>query len=316
MDNQTTGHRVAKRRRVNSSTTDQNQLSPYKMIIILDDTWLEALKHLTYHQWSQMSQVCHQIKGIIQRNLSRLPRQVIERIAIHSQYLSFNPRFASVASSLQKLFHPASYIKIVTMPIVSQKLIDANSNGEERFIRCQKFALLPFSDILITPQKISQSLEWLVRNVRSDSISLPERMFNRIHNTVKIRAMLTNFIFESAQECKAQELVFCFDDYLSESCLNGFSGVMLVDILIEDFLALPVVQGTIPTVVIDRYPTDEQYHKHLGENLIGREVDSQGAEFLYEIENGEKRVRISLCRSDTYPFWYGRHRAILKFYLI
>lgn len=92
---------------------------------------------------------------------------------------------------------------------------------------------------------------------------------------------------------------------------------LVLHMTFQDFLALPVVQGTIPTVVIDRYPTDEQYHKHLGENLIGREVDSQGAEFLYEIENGEKRVRISFCHfedRDEDEYWY--EKVYMKFYTV
>ncbi|KAI1690609.1 hypothetical protein Ddc_24823 [Ditylenchus destructor] len=192
------------------------------------------------------------------------------------------------------------------MRTVNQKLIDANFNGEERYIRCHKFELLPFSDISSTPQEIAQSLEWLERNVRSDSITLPERMFNRIHNNVKIRALLTNFIFDTSQKCKAQELVF------SLTYSNGRMHMKFLDVLIQDFLALPVVQGTIPTVVIDRYPKQEQYRAHLGENLIGREVDSQGAYALYEIENGDKRIRISFCRMQ----WPGGFKVYLKFFII
>ncbi|KAI1692810.1 hypothetical protein DdX_21030 [Ditylenchus destructor] len=78
---------------------------------------------------------------------------------------------------------------------------------------------------------------------------------------------------------------------------------------------LPDVQGTIPTVVIDCYPFEEEYRAHLGENLIGREGDSQGADALYEIENVDKRVRISLfeIHTYTYSYWHERYRAILKF---
>ncbi|KAI1691273.1 f-box domain-containing protein [Ditylenchus destructor] len=206
-------------------------------------------------------------------------------------------------------------IENVTMRTVKQNLIDAYFNGEERHIHCQKFALLPYSDMWCTPQKISQSLEWLVRNVRSDSISFPEWMFNRIHESVKIRAMLTNFIFDSSRKCKAQELVFSI--VVNRYGSYRYPRRMLVDILIEDFLTLfdTVVQDTIPTVVINggRFPVPEEFRANFGNNLIGREVDSQGADALYVIEEKEKRVRIAF--RDRYRYNSpAEHKIYLKFY--
>ncbi|KAI1693893.1 hypothetical protein DdX_20406 [Ditylenchus destructor] len=297
MENQNIVRRGTKRRRASSSSTVQNQASKRKMVIILDDTWLEALKHLTCLQWSKMSLVCRLVNGIVQRNISRLPRQVIESITLNSKYLSFHPRFSSVASSLQKLFHPASYIKNVTMHAVNQKLIDAHFNGEERYIRCQNFVLLPYFDKSRTRQKIAQSLEWLKRNVRTDSLSFPKWMFDRIQKTVKIRAMLINIVFDASLMCNAEKLVFSFHEYSYHSA---------------EFLALPVIQSTIPTVVIDDYPDQGQYRTQFGENLIDREVDSQGAKALYVIESGQKRIRISFCRRDQHI--YGPYKAYLKFY--
>ncbi|KAI1692933.1 hypothetical protein Ddc_23247 [Ditylenchus destructor] len=273
------------------------------VVIILDDTWLEALKHLTCLQWSKMRLVCHQVNGIVQQNISRLPRQVIDRITLDSRQLSFHPRYTNVAPSLQKLFHPVSYVRNVTMRTVNQELIDANFNGEERYIHCQTFELLPRTNESSTPQKIEKSLKWLEQNVRSDLISLPEWIFNRIHENVEIRAMLTNFIFDTSQKCKVHELVLSFNDYLFNA--------NLVNVLIQDFFSFPVVQGTIPAVVIDQYSEEEEHRAHLGENLIGREVDSQGAVALYMLENGQKRIRISFCCEN--PHWYG-YKAYLKFY--
>ncbi|KAI1715067.1 hypothetical protein DdX_08346 [Ditylenchus destructor] len=116
--------------------------------------------------------------------------------------------------------------------------------------------------------------------------------------------MLINLVFDGSQMCNAKKLVFSFYD--------DFSNVGLVDVLREDFLALPVVQGTVPTVVISYYPKYGQYRAQLGENLIGREVDSQGADALYVIESGQKRIRISFCRRNQSP--YGSYKAYLKFY--
>ncbi|KAI1690452.1 hypothetical protein DdX_22468 [Ditylenchus destructor] len=47
MDNQRIYHHITKRRRVNSFTTDQNQLSPHKSVTILDDTWLSLASHMS-----------------------------------------------------------------------------------------------------------------------------------------------------------------------------------------------------------------------------------------------------------------------------
>ncbi|KAI1711273.1 hypothetical protein Ddc_12970 [Ditylenchus destructor] len=260
MVNRNNARRRAKRRRDQASAAVQNQSLPRKTIIILDDSWLEALKHLTCPQWSTMSLISRQINGIVQRNMSRLPRQLL-------------PDSASVASSLQKLFHPASYIKEVTMYPVKQKLID-NFKGEERYIRCQKFVLFLYLDESSTPRKIAQSLDWLVRNVRSDSISFPKSMFNGIRNTVKIRAMLTNFVFGAPRKCKAREFVFSFEDTYYNRYSDDFSSVKLVSALMEVFFALPVVQGTIPTVVIDRYPEQglfirAKYRKYTNHSAMG-----------------------------------------------
>ncbi|KAI1695947.1 hypothetical protein Ddc_20830 [Ditylenchus destructor] len=312
MVNRNNARRRAKRRRDQASAAVQNQPMLRKMVIILDDSWLEALKHLTCPQWSKMSLVCRQVNGIVQRNMSRLPRHVIYRFDLDPQNLSRKPGFTSI----QKLFHPATYVKSLAMRTVEQKLIDASCNGEKRYICCQEFELLPYSYKSNTIQKIAQSLNWLVRNVRSDSISIPEWMFNRIHKNVKVRAMLTNFIFGTSRKCKARELEFFVSGYFYRSYSGHLSSVKLVDILIEDFLALPVFQSTIPTVVIYYYPSQEEYRKKFGENLIGREVGSQGAEALYEIENGDKRIRISFCRGYSYGNTNSRYKAYLKFYSI
>ncbi|KAI1691835.1 hypothetical protein Ddc_24019 [Ditylenchus destructor] len=49
-----------------------------KQVYISDDTWLETLKFLTLPQWSQKAFVCRQISGIVERNISRLPKLVLD----------------------------------------------------------------------------------------------------------------------------------------------------------------------------------------------------------------------------------------------
>ncbi|KAI1697802.1 hypothetical protein Ddc_19476 [Ditylenchus destructor] len=310
MNNRKFSRQVAKRRRVNSSSAVQNPTLPRKKVEIMDDIWLEALKHLTCSQWSLMSLVSRQVNGVIQRNLSRLPPLLME--SAHSNwFFSFRPRLehvqSSMARSLQLLFHPIVYFKEVTIDSAHQKLRDFISNEEDRYIRCQSFSLNTRGD---TPGKrpnitvMSESLKWLEQNVRSDSISLPKWVSYRVHETVGARATLSNFIFRASQKCKVQNVIFAYCEH-PVVFLNG---------LIEDFFALPVVQDAIPTVVIDYYPFEEKYRAHLGENLIDREVDSQRADALYVIEIGEKRVRISFCSVNTYL--NGEYQAYVKFYTI
>ncbi|KAI1691276.1 hypothetical protein Ddc_24348 [Ditylenchus destructor] len=55
---------------------------PPKQVEILDDVWLEALKHLTCPQWSKMRLVSPQLNGLIENNVSRLPLAVIDRAEI------------------------------------------------------------------------------------------------------------------------------------------------------------------------------------------------------------------------------------------
>ncbi|KAI1697293.1 hypothetical protein Ddc_19799 [Ditylenchus destructor] len=311
MNNQSIAHRSTKRRRVNSSSTAQNQLLARKSFLILDDAWLEALKHLTCPQWSLMCLVSRQVNGIIQQNLSRLPRLIIEMARLEWFNFWSHPRLehieTSMPRSVQLLFHPIVYFKEVAISTDHRKLSDVITNKEGRYICCHDFWLDTSGDTPGTRPNItalSSSLKWLENSVRSDSISFPEWVSYRVHETVRARAMLSNFIFGTSQKCKVEELEFSRCGHHMEFLNN----------LIEDFMALHVVQGTIPTVVIDYYPGDEQYRAHLGENLIDREVDSQGAEALYEIKSGDKRVRISFCDHD--PSWNEYGKVCVKFYTI
>ncbi|KAI1692075.1 hypothetical protein Ddc_23880 [Ditylenchus destructor] len=56
---------------------------PRKTVDISDDTWLEALKFMTFPQWIQKCLVSRQINGIAQRNVSRLPRMVLDSVAMY-----------------------------------------------------------------------------------------------------------------------------------------------------------------------------------------------------------------------------------------
>ncbi|KAI1697804.1 hypothetical protein Ddc_19478 [Ditylenchus destructor] len=164
MNNQSIAHRVAKRRRINSSSSAQNLLSPCKSFLILDDSWLEAIKHLTCIQWSKMSLVCRQINGIVQRNISRLPRQVIESAEMRAKdHFLFKPQFRRLRS-IKLIFNPFVYVKEVKMYDIDYKFVD--DKGEARYIRCQSFHLMTRNDVLrrgaslVTPDYAVASSTW------------------------------------------------------------------------------------------------------------------------------------------------------------
>ncbi|KAI1703835.1 hypothetical protein DdX_14674 [Ditylenchus destructor] len=49
---------------------------------IPEDVWLDALKHLPCPKWSKMRLVSHQLNGMVERNVSRLPLAIIHSVEI------------------------------------------------------------------------------------------------------------------------------------------------------------------------------------------------------------------------------------------
>ncbi|KAI1701038.1 hypothetical protein DdX_16342 [Ditylenchus destructor] len=66
-----------------NSPTEQNERLMRKKVNISDDTYLEAIKFLTCPEWSQNRFVSRQIDGIAQRNISRLPKMVLDCAAMY-----------------------------------------------------------------------------------------------------------------------------------------------------------------------------------------------------------------------------------------
>ncbi|KAI1690476.1 hypothetical protein Ddc_24911 [Ditylenchus destructor] len=62
------------RRKVNMSRTQ---------VYISDDTWLEAIKFLTCPQWSQKVLLNRQTSEIVERNISRLPKFVLDDASMY-----------------------------------------------------------------------------------------------------------------------------------------------------------------------------------------------------------------------------------------
>ncbi|KAI1695208.1 hypothetical protein DdX_19715 [Ditylenchus destructor] len=68
------------------SSRDQNREKLYMLCNqgdISDDTWLEALKFLTFPKWTQKRLVCRRINGIAHSNISRLPKMVLESVDMY-----------------------------------------------------------------------------------------------------------------------------------------------------------------------------------------------------------------------------------------
>ncbi|KAI1698239.1 hypothetical protein DdX_18007 [Ditylenchus destructor] len=82
MDTQNVSRRGIKHRRANSPV-EQNERLVRKKVNIPDDTWLEALKFLACPDWSQKRFVSRQIDGIAQRNISRLPKMVLDGVSMY-----------------------------------------------------------------------------------------------------------------------------------------------------------------------------------------------------------------------------------------
>ncbi|KAI1697194.1 hypothetical protein DdX_18626 [Ditylenchus destructor] len=92
----------------------------------------------------------------------------------------------------------------------------------------------------------------------------------------------------------------------------------LLTSLIDKFRTLPVIDCEIPTVVIDSFPKSDKEKLKLGPDLMGQEMDSQGAKFLYVFENARNRMRISFCEKfdDCWTFSSSKHNCYVKFYAV
>ncbi|KAI1697306.1 hypothetical protein Ddc_19797 [Ditylenchus destructor] len=403
MDTQNIPCCALKRRPANSSP-DQNQQLLRKKVDISGDTWLDALKFLTFPQWSQKRFVSRQINGIAERNISSLPMMVIDSAAMYyiydgklipefeklplnkytivafdtvmqeeqsTQWLKnrgftldapadisaenaliaarklqdygagsewnnnvniciqgsvkeeielsekerrlpwfcnpgvyrfikpvlfyaqFNPfrnnySWNYLAQFLNLIYHPTSYVKEVSIFAVNQDFIDLlqcnidSVDNQPRYIRCESFWLEEEWHYAVPNINLPNSLKWLARNVRAETIRIRRENYNDTF------VLLANFLLEAsgAKKCASKEMKVRVSD-----------PVAFLNILIEKFYAIPLVESAIPTTIF-QYASEEEHRAHLGPNLIAREVDSEGTEALYVISNGQNRMRISFCQLD------------------
>ncbi|KAI1693359.1 hypothetical protein Ddc_22882 [Ditylenchus destructor] len=201
-------------------------------------------------------------------------------------YAQFNPLLNQyswdyLAQFLKFVYHPTSYIKEVKMFAVNQNFIDSlkcnvdSVDNEPRYIR------YPYPDI------IPDSLKWLARNVRAEKIDLPW-----ILQTSETYDHVANFLLDptGAKQCASEKITICVSNH------NVF-----LNILVEKFHSIPLVEDSIPTIEY-LYFRNEKIPAHLGPNLIDQEVDSEGAEALYMISNGQNRMRVSFCLAHWHDY--------------
>ncbi|KAI1692536.1 hypothetical protein DdX_21207 [Ditylenchus destructor] len=200
--------------------------------------------------------------------------------------------WVSIEQFLGFLFHPCSYVENVDMFVVDQKILDAVNrkfaqkfaNNKPSLIHCEHF-VVEFEE-LIDAAEVSESLKWLERNVRANTIST--YMFVKPEDHGAAIRLLSNFVLSALSTCGTRKMRLGSD----------IGPDLLIELLKKFPTLLPVEIPTIEMVVYCKYIEDAWdlcMSPFLGPNLIGQEVDSQGAAFLYVLENGHNRMRISFC---------------------
>ncbi|KAI1716925.1 hypothetical protein Ddc_10058 [Ditylenchus destructor] len=220
-------------------------------------------------------------------------------------YAQFNPfrnqySWNYLAQFLNFIFHPSSYLKEVKMYAVEQKFIESlqfnigSFDNEPRYIRCESFSLEAIWPGNTNIAEFSNVLKWMTRNVRAETIRIPKI------NCKGAFGLLTNFLLDppEAKQCASKEILVSIGSFAQK---QGD----LLSILIEKFHTIPFVESAIPTIKFCCPLYEEQYLFRcdltaLGRNLIDQEVDSQGANALYMISNGQNRMRISFRPTDKY----------------
>ncbi|KAI1705617.1 hypothetical protein Ddc_15683 [Ditylenchus destructor] len=193
-------------------------------------------------------------------------------------YAQFNPvlnqySWDYLAQFLKLLYHPTSYVKEVDMYAVNQSFIDSlkcnvnNVDNKPRYIQYANVVHLP------------DMFKWTIQNVRAETIHI------FFYCDSENFALLSNFVFDAsgAKQCASKEIQI-------PTCPDR---THIIRSLIEKFHTIPLVESAIPTLscYMDREELEE-LPAHLGPNLIAQEVDSEGADALYMISNGENRMRI------------------------
>ncbi|KAI1710034.1 hypothetical protein Ddc_13633 [Ditylenchus destructor] len=256
----------------------------------------------------------------------------LDSVVFYSQFRPANKfSCASLERFLTFLFHPASYVKVVEMFAVNQKFVDAvkgkfadnfpslgnamhshkSNDNKPPYIHCETFSLLYTRGMDV--DGLRSIFSWLVRNVRADAIRMPfVSAYTHRQDEDTVCHLLNNFVFRALGMCAKRELRIHSD--------IDFNMNKLFFSLVKKFWTLPQIESEIPTIVIEpfSYFPFLEIKWALRSNVIHEgEMNSQGAEFLYVIENGHNRMRILFCErpSCRLPYhWAKEYHCYVKFY--
>ncbi|KAI1709531.1 hypothetical protein DdX_11319 [Ditylenchus destructor] len=164
------------------------------------------------------------------------------------------------------------------------------------------------AELVMSVDDFHESLKWLKRNVRADSICISPKTYDyHAKEQNEIYRLLSNFVFGASRICARREIR-----------LYSNIETKLLTSLVEKFWTLPQIECEIPAVVIYSFPDFDREKLNLGPNWILLEVDSEGAEFLHVLESGQNRMRISFCENldDRWTIGSYRRNCYIKFYAI
>ncbi|KAI1695207.1 hypothetical protein DdX_19714 [Ditylenchus destructor] len=173
---------------------------------------------------------------------------------------------------------------------INQKFVDilkcnvGSIDKEPRYIRCESLTLKGWPELYTV--HLPDLLKWLTRNVRAESLNI-SFILNRSRFLPLAKFLLNP---SGAKKCTSSKIK-----------IKVSNPVVFLTVLIQKFRAISLVKDDVPTIEL-LYPSFDAEWERLGSNLIDQEADPHDAKALYMISNGQNRMRISLCASNT-PNW-------------
>ncbi|KAI1690758.1 hypothetical protein DdX_22320 [Ditylenchus destructor] len=165
--------------------TIQSAIPSRKKVHIGNDTWLEALKFLSFPQWSKALFVSRQLAGVVQGNISCLPRIIVDSATMSEvewiEEISSGPGNSNrLSSSLFTSCCAHSFPSLERQQRLraagkQQEIVAGDSRLLENF---DKPSMKPSFAFIEFPHHVGQFKNW--PNGRKESYGI----FNRIFNTL------------------------------------------------------------------------------------------------------------------------------------
>ncbi|KAI1707505.1 UDP-glucoronosyl and UDP-glucosyl transferase domain-containing protein [Ditylenchus destructor] len=292
-----------------------------KQVEIPEDVWLVALKFLTGLQWSKVRFVSHQLNGLVQRNISHLPLVIIDEVLWSKpcdrrqisvkEWLFMRKLDVNMEQLLEILYHPALYIKVVSMQSSQQDIHYTFSVDDSRHIRCERFKLeyLPsrshgffadrYAEHNVNASDIYHYVSWMEQKVRAGQIDLHSTILQSIESPAYVTGGFSGGNDESSNlryweqrrkytilqndRVKALDIIFNFIFGSLRICASEVLTLSLPDVSIESdsvqflntliakFRTQTTIESGIPKVQIYPYPIYMRYREHLGPNMCENE---------------------------------------------